>query len=114
MRQGSEGAFAGAVGPLDDGEAGIADGLGKLRRTLNACVVQLLRRRAEFVFEIRGGDGDSALDFGGAGPWLRRQVEGAVEEQVVAAGDGGGDGVCAEIGGDHAFHGAGGLESGEA
>jgi len=68
----------------------------------------------ELVFKVGSGDGDAALNFGEAEGWIFGQVEGAMEQQVVAGGDGGGERERAEVRGQHGFKGVDGFKRGEA
>ena len=99
---------------IDDGEAGVVDPAGELGGCVAAGVVERARGRLELVFKIGGGDGDAALNFSEAQRGIFRQVEGAIEQQVAAVGDGGGERERAEVGGQHGFHGIDGFKRGEA
>ena len=74
---------------------------GKFVSLLGAGVVHLPGAGPELVFEVGGGDGDAALHLGRRGVEVLGQVEGAIEQQILAVGDGGGEGLAAQVGGQN-------------
>ena len=101
-------------GQLDDAECRIVDPLGELGGLIAARVMKAARGHAKLVFKVGCGHGNAALNFRAANGRIFRQVESAMEQQVVSVGDGGGQRQRTQIGSQHGFHGIDGLKSSQA
>jgi hypothetical protein len=96
---------------IDNGHILILEPGAKIGGLADAGEVQLARFDQQLVLEVGGGHGDAALHLSEALAGILRQVEGAIEQQVAAVGDGRCERQGAEVGNQHRLHGFDGFQS---